>query len=75
MWSKLFDKIALYFEKGSREVWIVDPYQKGVLVVTRATRRWEWEKLSSPELLPGFDLELKNIFNWPASEAAAKQPA
>jgi len=68
VWTKLFDKAALYFEKGGREVWLVDPYQKGVLVVTPQTRRWEWEVLASPELLPGFRVELKNVFNWPSAE-------
>jgi Uma2 family endonuclease len=72
VWSKLFDKATLYFEKGSREVWLVDPYQKGVLVVTPKSRRWECERLASPELLPGFRVELRNIFNWPVAESANK---
>ncbi len=64
-WTKLFEKAKLYFEKGSREVWLVDPYEKGVLVLTPTVRRWEWITLTSPELLPGFQIELSQIFTWP----------
>ena len=71
VWSKLFDKATLYLDKGSREVWLVDPYQKGLLIVTPKTRYWEWQALTSPELLPGFRVELKDIFSWPVAEAAA----
>lgn len=71
-WTKLFEKARLYFEKGSREVWLVDPYEKGVLVVTPTTRRWVWDILSSPELLPGFEVELSKIFTWPNAPAVAQ---
>jgi Uma2 family endonuclease len=71
IWSVLFDKAALYLEKGSHEVWLIDPYQKGVLVVSPKTRRWESELLTCPKL-PGFQVELKNIFNWPAPPSAGK---
>ena len=68
-WTKLFEKAKLYFEKGSREVWLVDPYEKGVLVLTPTARRWEWNTLSSPELLPGLQIELSQIFTWPNAPA------
>jgi Uma2 family endonuclease len=72
VWSALFDKTAVYFEKGSHEVWLVDPYQRGVLVVTPETRFWEQEILERPELLPGFRVELKTIFSWSGAEANQK---
>ena len=72
VWSVLFDKAALYLEKGSQEAWLIDPYQKGVLVVSPKTRRWEWELLASPELLPGFQVKLMNIFDWPVPAPAAR---
>ncbi len=71
-WTKLFEKAKLYFEKGSREVWLVDPYEKGVLVLTPTARRWEWNTLSSPELLPGLQIELSQIFAWPAAPSPAQ---
>lgn len=66
-WTMLFEKAQLYFEHGSKEVWLVDPYQKGVMIVTPTARRWEWEELTSPELLPGFCAKMKDIFTWPAA--------
>ncbi len=71
-WKALFEKAQLYFEHGSREVWLVDPYQKGVLIVTPTARRWEWEELTSPELLPGFCVKMKDIFTWPIANAEAQ---
>jgi len=66
-WTKLFAKARLYFEKGSREVWLVDPYEKGIMVVTPTGKHWVLDTLTS-ELLPGFQVELNNIFTWPAAK-------
>ncbi|MGH7493604.1 MAG: Uma2 family endonuclease [bacterium] len=66
-WSDLFEKANLYFETGGREVWLVDPLQQGVLIMTRSARRWEWKELASPELLPGFCVALQDIFAWPVA--------
>jgi Uma2 family endonuclease len=71
VWTKLFKKARLYFEKGSREVWLVDPYEKGIMVITPKAQHWELETLTS-KLLPGFQVDLKDIFNWPVAPAAAK---
>jgi len=65
-WTRLFAKAKLYFEKGSREVWLVDPYEKNMMVLTLTARRWVLDTLTS-ELLPGFQVELKDIFTWPAT--------
>ena len=76
-WTKLFAKAKLYLEKGSREVWLVDHYEKGVLVLTPTARRWEWSTLTSPELLPGLQIELSQIFtfpNAPAPTAPKREP-
>lgn len=70
-WTKLFAKARLYFEKGSREVWLVDSYEKGILVVTPTGKRWVWDSLTS-ELLPGLQVELKDIFEWPMAPAVAQ---
>jgi Uma2 family endonuclease len=70
-WTKLFEKAKLYFQKGSREVWLVDPYEKGVTIVTPASKRWVLDTLTS-ELLPGFQVELKDIFTWPVAPDVTK---
>jgi len=70
-WTKLFAKARLYFEKGSREVWLVDAYEKGILIVTPTGKRWVLDTLTS-ELLPGLQVELKDIFTWPAAPAVVK---
>ncbi|NUO82908.1 Uma2 family endonuclease [candidate division KSB1 bacterium] len=65
-WADLFEKAELYFEKGSRLVWFVDPMQKGVMVVTPEDRKWVKDILVCPELLPGFTLNVLEIFEWPS---------
>jgi Uma2 family endonuclease len=66
-WSALFEKAELYLEKGSRVVWIVDPYQKAVVVVTPNDRRWVKDTLTCPEILPGFSINVQDIFSWPTA--------
>lgn len=65
-WTELFQKARLYFTKGCREVWLIDPYEKSVTTMTPASRRWVSDLLTS-ELLPGFQVELKDIFSWPSA--------
>lgn len=69
--NALFEKAELYLENGSRMVWIVDPYQKGVMVVDANGRRWLTDTLTCPELLPGFSVNVQDIFAWPAAPAKA----
>ncbi len=64
-WNDLFAKAELYLEKGSRVVWIVDPYQKGVMVITSNERIWVSDTLTCPEVLPGFSINVQEIFSWP----------
>jgi len=60
--NALFEKARLYLEKGSRVVWIVDPFQKGVMVITSNGRHWVTDTLTCPELLPGFSINVQDIF-------------
>ena len=69
--SALFEKAQLYLEKGSRIVWIVDPVQKGVMVITSNDRHWVTDTLTCPELLPGFSINVQDIFAWPATPPKA----
>ncbi|MEK7729768.1 MAG: Uma2 family endonuclease [candidate division KSB1 bacterium] len=68
-WAELFEKAELYFAHGSRLVWIVDPMQKGVLVVTPEDRKWVKDVLTCPELLPDFSLNVREIFERPSVAA------
>jgi Uma2 family endonuclease len=61
----LLDKADLYLSKGSKVVWIVIPAKASVLVWTAKEKRWEYEILTCPELLPGWSLDLKKFFVWP----------
>jgi Uma2 family endonuclease len=77
-WTELFEKAKLYLEKGSRVVWIADPFQKGVMVITPTEQRRERERLTCPELMPGFSVTMDEIFTWPEATrpneaATAKQ--
>lgn len=68
-WTDLFDKAELYLEKGSQQVWVVDPYQKAVVVMTSEDRRWVKDTLTCPEILPGFKVDVQAIFTWPVKSA------
>ncbi len=63
--TEIFAKGRLYLEKGSRVVWIVFPSEQSVLVMTPTERRWESARLTCPEVLPDFSLEVAEIFSWP----------
>jgi len=64
--NALFEKAKLYLANGSRVVWIADPYQKAVMVITPQGRQWVTEVLTCQELLPGFAVNVEDIFAWPA---------
>lgn len=67
----VLEKADLYLNKGSQVVWIVIPTKACVLILTASGRRWEYETLTCPELLPDWSLSLQKIFNWPEPKAAA----
>ncbi|MGH7452926.1 MAG: Uma2 family endonuclease [bacterium] len=67
----VLEKADLYLGNGSKVVWIVIPTKACVLILTASGRRWKYETLTCPELLPGWSLNLQKIFNWPEPNAAA----
>ncbi len=67
-WSELFEKARLYLANGSRVVWIVDPEEQSVMVITANERLWVKDTLTCPELLPDFSVALPRIFIWPSAE-------
>jgi Uma2 family endonuclease len=66
----VLDNADLFLSKGSKVVWIVIPSKACVLVWTANERRWEYETLTCPELLPGWSLDLKKFFVWPEPTTA-----
>jgi Uma2 family endonuclease len=72
-WTKINEKARLYLDKGSKQVWIADPYEKGVMIVTPDDRRWTKDKLACPELLPGLEINVQEIFEWPAKPVEVKE--
>ena len=70
--SAVFAKARLYLEKGSRMVWIVFPSEKRAMIMTPAEWRWESETLTCPELLPGFSVEVAQLFSWPAPQPSSE---
>jgi len=71
-WTGFFEKARLYLGKGSRVVWIVDPYEKAVFVITANEQHWVRDTLTCPEVLPGFSIKVQDIFNWPAAPMKAE---
>lgn len=63
--TEIFARGRLYLEKGSRVVWIVFPSENSVLVMTPTERRWITDRLTCPEVLPDFALNVPEIFSWP----------
>jgi len=72
-WTELFEKARVYLEKGSRVVWIADPYQQAVVVITPNEQRWVRDTLTCPEVLPGFSINVQDILNWPTATTKATE--
>ena len=79
--SAVFAKARMYLEKGSRVVWMVFPLEKSVVIITPTGRRWESNTLTCPELLPGFGIQVTELFSglkrksFPAKKAGTKAKA
>jgi len=60
--SYILDNVDLYLSKGGKVVWIVIPAKACVWIWTARGRRWEYETLTCPEVLPDWSLDLKKFF-------------
>jgi len=66
-WSEVTEKVEAFLEAGVDRVWVVDPRLKQVSVFWSSTKiqhLHEGETLSDEELLPGFRLDVAEIFRF-----------
>ena len=69
LWEKVHSKILEYFAAGVRQVWLITPEHKTVIVYhapTRTTILTEADELVSDEVVPGFRLRIGELFKQPA---------
>jgi len=58
----VMDKVDEYLLQGAKLVWVVICRRREVLVCTAQSQYIVKDKLTAPELLPGFELAVKDIF-------------
>jgi Uma2 family endonuclease len=58
----VMEKVDEYLSQGVKLVWVVITRTREVLVCTKANKYTVRDKLTAPELLPGFDLAVADIF-------------
>lgn len=64
-WEKTNSKVRNYFQAGVRQVWLVSPENKEIVIYhspTRTTILTEADDLASEELLPGFRCRVGELF-------------
>ncbi len=60
--SEVMDRVDAYLEQGTQIVWLIMCVKREALICTASGFRREREKLTAPDLLPGFEVPLANIF-------------
>jgi Uma2 family endonuclease len=58
----MMEKVDDYLAQGAKLVWVVICRRREVLVCTAQSKYIVKDKLTAPELLPGFELAVKDIF-------------
>jgi len=58
----MMEKVDEYLAQGAKLVWVVITRTREVLVCTKQGKHTVRDKLTAPELLPGFELPVKDIF-------------
>jgi len=64
-------KLGEYFTAGARQVWYIYPELRTVHVFTAPEEKrvlTEGDRLDGGDLLPGFELDLRNYFAWPKKQ-------
>lgn len=59
---EVMNKVDSYLSQGTKIVWLIISNTREVLVCTAASKRSVWDVLTAPELLPGFELPVSEIF-------------
>ncbi|HTD62770.1 MAG TPA: Uma2 family endonuclease [Gemmatimonadaceae bacterium] len=70
--GEMATKIAEYFAKGTRLVWLADPKKRTVAVYAPDALPYilgNGEFLDGGDVLPGFRVAVNRLFGWPPSEA------
>jgi Uma2 family endonuclease len=60
--EEMMEKVDAYLAQGTRLVWVVITRTREVMVCTKESKYTVRDKLTAPELLPGFELPVENIF-------------
>ncbi|MGH7492765.1 MAG: Uma2 family endonuclease [bacterium] len=60
--ARVMEKVDAYLQQGAQIVWIVIPDTREVLVCTSQGKYSVRDRLTAPELLPGFELQVPEIF-------------
>jgi Uma2 family endonuclease len=70
-------KMAEYFAKGTRMMWIFDPKNWTVAVYAREAKPYiagRGDILDGGDVLPGFRVEVKKLFGWPPKDPRRPSP-
>jgi Uma2 family endonuclease len=60
--EEMMEKVDAYLAQGTKLVWVVICRRREVLVCTAQSKYIVKDKLTAPELLPGFELAVPDIF-------------
>lgn len=69
LFEKVISKVSEYFAAGGRQVWLISPEHKTVIIydsVTHTTILYESDELTGDDLLPGFHCRVSELFQNPA---------
>lgn len=58
----MMEKVDEYLTQGAKLVWVIISRTREVLICTAQSKYMVRDKLTAPELLPGFELPVKDIF-------------
>jgi Uma2 family endonuclease len=68
-WKATLDKAKLYIQKGTKLVWVIDPYTKTILVFQPEKdlplTLFRQDELTGEPVLPGFKLAVAKVFEMP----------
>jgi len=60
--EKVMGKVDAYLQRGVKLVWLVLPSAREVLVCTSQGKHSVRDRLTAPEMLPGFEMPVAEIF-------------